>query len=389
MIRLAIAEDHQSLIDGIKLLLEYEDAISIVGTANDGEALLEIVEKKQPNVVLTDIRMPKMDGIEATKQIKKKHPKINILAFTMFEQTEAIQQMIEAGASGYILKNSSLEEVHNAILAVAKGEKYFDANINTNVINAQSSNKTKGVLTKRQTEILQLIGQGKTSREIADLLFIGVHTVDTHRKNMVRILGLQGKGELMRFALTITLSQNQDVSIKIDVFKTESDSTKKSTTIKEKTYNYIYKTERKGSWQTTFGFNFIHLRNNDTYFSKTVDSTFVIAEGTNQNKYDFYPTIMFTWYANNSDTINFGLSGGLGYDLEKSVSVFVGGSIIYNQNITITAGLAFHNQQRLNSAYQEGDLIKENLSFEQLHEDYIRLNPFLSIAFRLDKSPFN
>jgi len=201
MIRLAIAEDHQSLIDGIKLLLEYEDAISIVGTANDGEALLEIVEKKQPNVVLTDIRMPKMDGIEATKQIKKKYPKINILAFTMFEQTEAIQQMIEAGASGYILKNSSLDEVHNAILAVAKGEKYFDANINTNVINAQSSNKTKGVLTKRQTEILQLIGQGKTSREIADLLFIGVHTVDTHRKNMVRILGLQGKGELMRYAL--------------------------------------------------------------------------------------------------------------------------------------------------------------------------------------------
>lgn len=201
MIRLAIAEDHQSLIDGIKLLLEYEDAISIVGTANDGEALLEIVEKKQPNVVLTDIRMPKMDGIEATKQIKKKHPKINILAFTMFEQTEAIQQMIEAGASGYILKNSSLDEVHNAILAVAKGEKYFDANINTNVINAQSSNKIKGVLTKRQTEILQLIGQGKTSREIAYLLFIGVHTVDTHRKNMVRILGLQGKGELMRYAL--------------------------------------------------------------------------------------------------------------------------------------------------------------------------------------------
>jgi len=153
---------------------------SELGTANDGEALLEIVEKKQPNVVLTDIRMPKMDGIEATKQIKKKHPKINILAFTMFEQTEAIQQMIEAGASGYILKNSSLDEVHNAILAVAKGEKYFDANINTNVINAQSSNKIKGVLTKRQTEILQLIGQGKTSREIA---------------------GLQGKGELMRYAL--------------------------------------------------------------------------------------------------------------------------------------------------------------------------------------------
>ncbi|WP_298550797.1 response regulator transcription factor [uncultured Algibacter sp.] len=201
MIRLAIAEDHQSLIDGIKLLLEYEDGISIIGTANDGEALLDIVEKKQPNVVLTDIRMPKMDGIEVTKQIKKKYPKINVLAFTMFEQIEAIQQMINVGASGYILKNSSLKEVHNAILTVAEGETYFDANINTNILNSESSNKTKGILTKRQIEILELISQGKTSREISELLFIGIHTVDTHRKNMVRILGLQGKGELMRYAL--------------------------------------------------------------------------------------------------------------------------------------------------------------------------------------------
>jgi two-component system nitrate/nitrite response regulator NarL len=201
MIRLAIAEDHQSLIDGIKLLLEYEDGISIVGTANDGEALMEIVAKKQPNVVLTDIRMPKMDGIEAVKQIKKKYPSIKILAFTMFDQTEAIQQMLEAGASGYILKNSALREVYEAIVTVYRGETYFDANINTNILNSEIKNKPKGILTKRQIEILELIAQGKTSREIADLLFIGIHTVDTHRKNMARILGLQGKGELLRYAL--------------------------------------------------------------------------------------------------------------------------------------------------------------------------------------------
>ncbi|MFV9550478.1 response regulator [Algibacter sp. PT7-4] len=201
MIRLAIAEDHQSLIDGIKLHLEFEDNITIVGTANDGEALLKIIEKKQPDVVLTDIRMPKINGIEATKQIKKNHPNINILAFTMFEQIEAIQQMLDAGASGYILKNSTLKEVHTAILTVARGETYFDANINTNALSSKNNNKAKGVLTKRQIQILELIGQGKTSREIADLLFIGIHTVDTHRKNMVRILGLQGKGELMRYAL--------------------------------------------------------------------------------------------------------------------------------------------------------------------------------------------
>jgi len=201
MIRLAIAEDHQSLIDGIQLLLDYEDGISIVGTANDGEALLDIVEKKQPNVVLTDIRMPKLDGIEACKRIKKKYPYTKVLAFTMFDQTEAIQHMLDAGATGYILKNSSLKEVHQAIITVHKGDTYFDANINTNILNSESSNKTKGVLTKRQIEILELIAQGKTSREIADTLFIGIHTVDTHRKNMARILGLRGKGELLRYAL--------------------------------------------------------------------------------------------------------------------------------------------------------------------------------------------
>lgn len=201
MIRLAIAEDHQSLIDGIKLLLEYEDGISIVGTANDGEQLIEIVKRKQPNVVLTDIRMPKMDGITVTKLIKEANPKIKILAFTMFDQIDAIEQMMNAGASGYILKNSSLEEVLNAIQTVYNGETYFDANIDTNTLGTNNKSAKKGLLTKRQIQILDLIAQGKTSREIAEILFIGVHTVDTHRKNMVRIIGLKGKGELMRYAL--------------------------------------------------------------------------------------------------------------------------------------------------------------------------------------------
>ena len=104
MIKLAIAEDHQSLIDGIKLLLEYEQDISIVGTANDVEALLEIVAKKRSTVVLTDIRMPKIDGIEATKQIKNINSDIKVLAFSMFDQTDVIQQMLDAGATGNLFK---------------------------------------------------------------------------------------------------------------------------------------------------------------------------------------------------------------------------------------------------------------------------------------------
>ncbi len=200
MIRLAIAEDHQSLIDGIKLLLEYEDDIEIVGTANDGEALLKLVRLKQPNVVITDIRMPKVDGISATKQIIEEFPHTKVLGFTMFDQQDAINQMLDAGASGYLLKNSPLEEVLKAVRSVYNGDTYFDANIKVEN-NSNINKKAKGKLTKRQIEILALVGQGKTSREIADELFIGVHTVDTHRKNMIRILGLHGKGELMRYAL--------------------------------------------------------------------------------------------------------------------------------------------------------------------------------------------
>jgi len=201
MIRLAIAEDHQSLIDGLQLLLKYEEGISIIGTANDGEELLKIVRLKQPNVIITDIRMPKMDGITATKIIMQEFPTTKILAFSMFDQIDAIEQMLDAGAKGYILKNSSLTEVLQAIKTIHKGETYFDKSIDTNSLGTDKNNTKKGLLTKRQIEILQLVAQGKTSREIAEDLFIGIHTVDTHRKNMIRILGLHGKGELLRYAL--------------------------------------------------------------------------------------------------------------------------------------------------------------------------------------------
>ncbi|WP_179008477.1 response regulator [Winogradskyella forsetii] len=200
MIRLAIAEDHQSLIDGIKLLIKYEEDIEIVGTANDGEKLLELVRLKEPKVVITDIRMPKMDGIVATKIIKEEFPHTKVIGFTMYDQKDAIRQMLEAGASGYLLKNSPLEELLIAIRSVANGLQYFDSNIEHKV-DSNTQKQSKGLLTKRQKEILGLVAQGKTSREIADELFIGIHTVDTHRKNMIRILGLHGKGELMRYAL--------------------------------------------------------------------------------------------------------------------------------------------------------------------------------------------
>ena len=202
MIKLAIGEDHQSLIDGISLLLAEQEEITLICTANDGEDLVTQVLRHQPDVVITDIRMPKMDGIEATKHIKNQLPDIGIIAFSMFDQTEAIKQMLDVGASGYVLKNSSLETLKQAIQRVASGETFFDSQIDLSLIEAENNASEKGgLLTKRQVEILRYIALGKTSREIADELFIGVHTVDTHRKNMMRILELKGKGELLRYAL--------------------------------------------------------------------------------------------------------------------------------------------------------------------------------------------
>nr|WP_299344194.1 response regulator transcription factor [Allomuricauda sp.] len=199
MIRLALAEDHNALIDGIKLFLEFEDDIEFVGFANNGKKLCDLVRLKRPHVVITDIRMPVKDGISATKEILEFYPHTKIIAFTMFDQDEAVSQMLQAGAKGYILKNSSLKELLRAVRAVYQGEVYYDPGI---VISDKPlPPKSKGTLTRRQIEILKLVALGKTNQEIADKLFIGKTTVETHRKNMIRKLNLKGAGELLRFAL--------------------------------------------------------------------------------------------------------------------------------------------------------------------------------------------
>jgi two-component system nitrate/nitrite response regulator NarL len=201
MTTLAIAEDHQSLIDGISLLFQNEKRFKIVGMANDGERLLEIVENKKPMVVLTDIRMPKIDGITVTKLIKKSHPNTKIIAFTMFDQQAAIKQMLEAGACGYILKNSGLADVKKAIEEVSNGNTYYDPAIDLSFLKEENNDPEKSLLSKTEKAVLRLIGQGKTSNEIAEIRFCSVSTVETHRKNMMRKLDLHGKGELLRYAI--------------------------------------------------------------------------------------------------------------------------------------------------------------------------------------------
>ena len=202
MIRVAIAEDHKAMADGIHLLLEYEEYISIVGMVDNGEDLLKLVRLKQPQVVLTDIKMPKMDGITATKTIKKEFPNIKVVAFSMLEKEATVSKMIDAGVSGYLLKNSPLKEVLSAIVSVSEGKEFFDANIDHLKISENAKlSKSKPLLSKTERTILVLIAEGKSTREIAALRFSAESTIETHRKNMIRKLGLSGKTELLRYAL--------------------------------------------------------------------------------------------------------------------------------------------------------------------------------------------
>lgn len=202
MTTIAIAEDHQALIDGIELLYRYDDHFSIVGMANDGQELLKIIEKKRPNVVIMDIRMPKMDGIEATKIITKEYPDTKVIAFSMFDQDQAVHQMREAGALGYVLKNSSLAVLDTAIKTVMSGQEYYDPSLEMEDNSAfAKAKKDTSPLSKSERAILKLIAQNKTSSEIAAERFTATSTVEKHRKNMMRKLGLRGKGELLRYAI--------------------------------------------------------------------------------------------------------------------------------------------------------------------------------------------
>lgn len=207
MITIIMAEDHQMLIDGVKSFFEYDDEISFIGSVNDGEELVNLVNLKKPKLVITDIRMPKMDGIEATRIIKKKHPNVNVLAMTMFDQPDAIKQMLDAGAKGYILKNSGIKMLSKAIVTVSNGKTFFDPNVAFNFMNnyiednVTIGQSSKVILSNREQEILNLIANGKTSKEISEILFIAKTTVDTHRKNMIKKLDLSSGNDLVKFAI--------------------------------------------------------------------------------------------------------------------------------------------------------------------------------------------
>ncbi|WP_397299861.1 response regulator [Nonlabens ulvanivorans] len=201
MIFITIAEDHISLSDGLKVFLEQDSNIEVIGNAPNGKEMLEMLKFVKPQVVLTDINMPIMNGVELCTAIKSLNKNIKVIALSMYDNPGAIKEMIDAGADGYVLKISPLTELKKAIETVASGKNYFDQAIDLEEVNKKEQNDNAQPLSRSETEILKLIALGKTSAEIAEERQTAVSTVVKHRKNMIHKLQLEGKNELYKYAL--------------------------------------------------------------------------------------------------------------------------------------------------------------------------------------------
>lgn len=209
-IKILVVDDHPIFINGIVALLKGAEGFSIVGTAQNGLEVLEKIPATQPEIILMDINMPIMDGVEATKKIKELYPHIKVIMLTMHNELRLIKELLEIGARGYILKNISRADLLKALDLVSNGKPYLDPNVQEKMIQGiSSSNDEKEDLeesklveniTTREMEILQLIALGLTSQEISNRLFISKNTVETHRKNLLSKLNVKNTAALLKYA---------------------------------------------------------------------------------------------------------------------------------------------------------------------------------------------
>ncbi|RIV20051.1 DNA-binding response regulator [Fibrisoma montanum] len=206
-----LVDDHSIVRDGIRLLLEQAEGLEIVDEANDGEEALEKLKAQRPDVVLMDISLPGMSGIQTTQVISRLYKGVRVLMLSMHNNEDYILRSVEAGAYGYILKDSSSDEMVKAIRTIASGEKYYSSPVATIILNGYMQQLKKGEkhgraqrqsrLSKKEREILQFLVEGMSSREIAEKLQLSVRTVDNHRANMMRRLQVRNAAELVRMAV--------------------------------------------------------------------------------------------------------------------------------------------------------------------------------------------
>lgn len=205
--KIVLADDHALLRDGIKKIITETNELEVIGEASDGLMLLKILKRISPDMVILDVAMPKLRGIEAAQEIHKQFPLVAILFLSMHKSREYLQKALASGARGYVVKEDSGSELIHAIQTIRRGGSYVSPmmmkELSDDPLGLFSSTGPAGEdpLTTRERQILQLIADGKTSREIADLLFISIHTVSNHRKNIRRKLSIRKNADLVKYAL--------------------------------------------------------------------------------------------------------------------------------------------------------------------------------------------
>jgi len=208
IVRILLADDHAMLREGLKSLISQEQDLIVVGEADNGKTTIDLAQKSGAHVVVMDVSMPDLNGIEATRKLLKINPCIKIVALSGHASRELVREMLKAGASAYILKSKAYEELVRAIREVMKGKKYLSADIAQGVIDeyveissSQSANPAFVVLTDREREALQLLSEGKCTKDVADRLSVSVKTVETHRHNIMEKLNLHSMAELTKYAV--------------------------------------------------------------------------------------------------------------------------------------------------------------------------------------------
>ncbi len=207
-IKLLVADDHKIFRQGIKKLLEEESDMQVVGEAANGREAVKRATELKPDVVLMDITMSNLNGLEATRQIKKALPNAKVIMLTMHKNEEYVLQSFQAGASGYILKEGAVEELVSAIRSIHQDKSFLSPTISRTLIDAYLRKRETGktetpfdLLTDREREVLQLIAEGHTNREVAKSLFISVKTVEAHRAHIMQKLNIHDIAKLVKYAI--------------------------------------------------------------------------------------------------------------------------------------------------------------------------------------------
>jgi DNA-binding NarL/FixJ family response regulator len=203
MIRILLADDHALVRHGFRMILAAQPDMEIAGEAGNGREAVELAQKLKPDVVVMDVAMPELNGIEATRRIIELAPRARVLALSMHKDAVYVREILRAGARGYLLKDSADADLLAAVRAVAKGEGYLSPGVSDAVLSDYRRHVTDplDLLTSREREVLQLIAEGKTNKEIATSLNLSVYTVEAHRGRLMEKLNLHSTGELVRFAV--------------------------------------------------------------------------------------------------------------------------------------------------------------------------------------------